>query len=96
LSIALGIGQFFEKERTRFPRDFAVPIKVPHGIAASFVLPKDVDKQLTFGEVHVVGLYVLVGHIGPEPKGISYPQFHGGFRVGGLRSSALHPRSMKN
>jgi hypothetical protein len=37
------------------------------------------DEQLALGEVHVVGLYILVGYIGPEPKGISYPQFHGGF-----------------
>jgi hypothetical protein len=76
LSIAFGVGQHRQKSRTRFPGDFAIRIEVPHGVAASFVLPQDLRYELTFGETNVIQFYLVVGDIDPEPESLVYVQFH--------------------
>jgi len=32
--------------------------------------------ELTFGEINVIGFYVVVGDIDPEPESFVHPEFH--------------------
>ena len=76
LGLAFSIGQHRQKSRTRFPTDFALVIEIAHRISTSFVLPQNLSYELTFGEINVIGFYVVVGDIDPEPQGLVHSDFH--------------------
>ena len=57
-------------------RRFSIPIEIPHGISASFVLLQDLSNELTFGEIGMIPLYVLTSDIHPEPQGLFHSVFH--------------------
>jgi hypothetical protein len=76
MSLTLSISQRRQKSRTRFPPDFAICIEVPHGIAAFLVLVQNLSDQLPFGEINVLGFYMLVGDIDPKSQGLVHSQFH--------------------